>query len=477
MRIAFIANHERTRGCHMIGEELEKLGHEIYWITPNRYWQKWLRARHVAPERILTISDYYQAWETSRPLTEQEVQDLRTAEQAGNYRMHSVIMADRHLRRRDPDYAMRYLAVVQARVRDFVQNNQLDMVSGEATWALELVTILTCQALGVVWAFANTIRMPSANLAFYPSHQMDSIYPIGQVDEACRQQARDMLVHYRNKPEAPYYVVMKGWTPSFKWQWIGKFLYHLWRYRDMRHDETELNVWRLVRWRGRCWWKSLRNRWQAMHWFETADTYLQQPYVLVALHVQPEATVDVLGGYVTDQIEMVRALSRGLPAGYQLLVKEHKNALAQRGIDEYRTLKQIPAVRLIRAEEDIHRLMKHARLTVTVAGTSCLEAGLQGWPAACIAPMVFDPVLTCARLNPYTDQLATLLAGLEAGTVTVPADEQIVELLAYQLAHSFSGFLTVGSMAPKMYSPENRRNLAEGYQRLIAYLESKRAAT
>jgi hypothetical protein len=115
---------------------------------------------------------------------------------------------------------------------------------------------------------------------------------------------------------------------------------------------------------------------------------LDQPFVFVPLHYQPEVSTTPLGGYFADQIAMVDLLAKSLPAGWHLYVKEHKaifdpevRGTFMRDIDYYRRLARIPNVTLVPMELTSFDLIDRARAVATVTGTAGWEAVLRGKPA------------------------------------------------------------------------------------------------
>src|SRR5690606_6237857 len=71
------------------------------------------------------------------------------------------------------------------------------------------------------------------------------------------------------------------------------------------------------------------------------DNLPSQPKILFTLHKQPEASVDVIGRYYENQLLLIKNIWRFMPDGYQLLVKEHSNAIGDRSLAFYRAVKQL----------------------------------------------------------------------------------------------------------------------------------------
>lgn len=113
-----------------------------------------------------------------------------------------------------------------------------------------------------------------------------------------------------------------------------------------------------------------------------------RPYVFVALSYQPERTTSPLAGPFVRLGLMVSLLSRELPEGWLLYVKEHasifspsKRGYLARRPSDYEDMAALPNVRLVPASQTPFRLIDHSRAVATTTGTVGWEAILRGKPA------------------------------------------------------------------------------------------------
>jgi hypothetical protein len=105
-----------------------------------------------------------------------------------------------------------------------------------------------------------------------------------------------------------------------------------------------------------------------------------RPYALFPLHTEPEVTLLVYSPACRNQIEVVRNLARSLPIGMEVRVKEHPAALGKRPLSYYRSLLEIPNVRLVDPTLPSRPLVEGAELVATVAGSIGLEAAFRKRP-------------------------------------------------------------------------------------------------
>jgi hypothetical protein len=111
------------------------------------------------------------------------------------------------------------------------------------------------------------------------------------------------------------------------------------------------------------------------------------PYVFVALHYQPEQTTCPTGGVFVDQWLLVDLLSKSVPEGWLIYVKEHPfqffpDGIGERGrtTDFYDDLVALPNVRLVPWTTSPFTLIDGAKAIATVTGTTGTEAVLRGKP-------------------------------------------------------------------------------------------------
>ena len=106
----------------------------------------------------------------------------------------------------------------------------------------------------------------------------------------------------------------------------------------------------------------------------------QQPFLFYPLHFEPEVSLQVFGRPFQNQIETVRNLALGLPAGMRALVKEHPRSLGFRKKSYYRKLLDIPNVSLVDPFLPAVEVVKRASIVAVVSGSIGFEAAVCGKP-------------------------------------------------------------------------------------------------
>ncbi len=108
-----------------------------------------------------------------------------------------------------------------------------------------------------------------------------------------------------------------------------------------------------------------------------------EKYVYFALHYQPEATSNPLGGGAyTDQIFPLQILCRSIPDDVKVYVKAHPAQLSFfGGMSYYQDMLRLPNVRMIKMECSTYELIKNAVAVASLTGTACWECQFYGVPA------------------------------------------------------------------------------------------------
>jgi len=116
--------------------------------------------------------------------------------------------------------------------------------------------------------------------------------------------------------------------------------------------------------------------------YEGRSVDLDQPYVYVPLHSQPEMSASTFGGIYRDQVLMIEAVSRSIPDDWKIFVKENpRQGAYARGPLYFHRLDGLPKVQLVPSSTSSQALVARAKVVATVAGTAGCEGLLSGVPA------------------------------------------------------------------------------------------------
>jgi len=171
------------------------------------------------------------------------------------------------------------------------------------------------------------------------------------------------------------------------WDWCSYlFQKRTWAYMKKRGHHIERSYYygielELIEFGKKKHMKRLLNHYNKL----ARDLDLEKPYVFVALHAQPERSTCPLGGPYSDQFLMIEFLSKLVPPGWNILVKEHWAQFRRlrsrpRTTAFYDELVSFPNVRLVPMSVPQFDLIDKAKAVATITGTVGWEALARGVP-------------------------------------------------------------------------------------------------
>jgi|TARA_B110000908_G_C10248197_1_gene450156 hypothetical protein len=172
--------------------------------------------------------------------------------------------------------------------------------------------------------------------------------------------------------------------------------------------------------KNRLWYRLVLNKqlWKLIklnvHYNKIANRglSLEENYVFVGLHMQPEKTSQPMGGEYDNQLMLIKTLADSVPEGWKVYVKEHPNQFNVRKVPNrhyrdklfYACLQELKNVELVPLEIDSEDLIQSSKMVATLTGTLGWEAITKNIPAlvfgntyymACRAARKITSVATC----------------------------------------------------------------------------------
>ncbi len=92
------------------------------------------------------------------------------------------------------------------------------------------------------------------------------------------------------------------------------------------------------------------------------------------LQIQPEASTSSRAPYFMNQLEVIFNISKSLPLGYTLIVKEHPMGYGMRGLSFYKKINSLNNVILLTSSFSGKDLIKKSELIIGFGGTTLFEA-------------------------------------------------------------------------------------------------------
>jgi hypothetical protein len=469
LAIAFIANKDLTVNFERIARYLRDGGEEILWLSPSRRWAKWLISKGWSADDILNIADYQSEWLS---MGSKEAREL-----AAPYELdpsltiaHAIIMC-RGLSRRPSELAETYLAVSLSKIDIFLQSRNIELVLGEGTWGFEIAAGMVCRKLKIPHLCPSSMRLPSDRFGFVDAITSALWDPFAPGDEE-RDAASAFLYKWRDTPRPPSYATGSGYV-AFESAWMSEAKQALFHAEDDRGDETLWPIGRRIKDRIARAWRS----WRIASYLKTDDRKSDHPYILICLQHQPEAAVDVFGGFNSDQKKLVEMIARLAPSRCEIIVREHRGAIGDRPASWYQQVGALPKVRFGDPFAPIYPLIKSAGAVVTVSSTVAFEAALLDTPSLLLAPVHYAS-LAAVRPTRISSPLDWPLADILDSTQRakwVPSEETKIDLLASIIANSVVGEpATLRAPTAIVEAPGYLRHEAGFFAKAIAQYRKRR---
>lgn len=184
------------------------------------------------------------------------------------------------------------------------------------------------------------------------------------------------------------------------------------------------------------------------------------------MHKQPESSIDVLGDFYSDQLNLIKQIAKCIPVTHKLFVKEHSNAIGDRTLSFYREIMRLPNVEIISPYCDSFALIKNASVIITVSGTMAYEAGLLDYPAITFSRMFFS-CLPSVRYCSAIRELPFILDELFHYHKCDHDDSNRIKFLADLYLNSFDGVFSDVKSYPEIMDIENIKNVCSAIESVM----------
>lgn len=330
-----------------------------------------------------------------------------------------MIIMDRIIKHWSDDESVKYMVRLFSFLKEGLRNNNVDIVIGEATPASEILTSTICEYLGIPYYFPITARIPDDRFLFFKGRyhcdyaKNNNLHIYKKIEQF---NGLDFFEKFKERKPKPSYWAKNNLKPRPSLTWISKLIKHM--VRDLKYkksDPTRFTLYWLMKNRVRESCNAALFRFIKT---EKDPRIFGEKYIIFPLHKQPESSVDVLGDYYSDQLNLITQIARSLPIGYKLYVKEHSNAIGDRSVGFYCKVKSIPGVRLISPYIDSYSLINEASLVITISGTMGYEAGLLGRPVITFSPVFFNQlpaIRYCSNLKSLPQLILEQICYAESG--------------------------------------------------------------
>ncbi|MGJ8591433.1 MAG: hypothetical protein ACSHXF_02725 [Aquaticitalea sp.] len=440
--ICFIANYYKTDVFVEVAKILIQNDYTVYWITPNKKQYDYL-SDEFSKDQVLYIG--------KKQILNSQLEDIDY-----DLKINELVYGDRVLKEESPKWTFKYLLKLKNVYYHFIKRNEIQYVFGELTWAHELVAIrLFKEASELNCEFVNphTIRIPNGRFAFF-SDEFQSV--IKEVNNALNVSNKVI------KAEKPAYLALNDKfideksTLKHNLKLLKNFIFRT--NQDANDPTLYSHPW--IHFKIKT--NEIINRF-LFKAFVSESSIEELPKgkktILFTLHKQPEASIDVIGRYYENQLNLIKNVWRMMPEDYILLVKEHSNAIGDRDLKFYKEIKKLRHTFLVDNSVNSYLFLEHSQAVFTVSGTIAYEAALKGGKSFTFAPTFFNRLNGCNEISWKDFRNNQTFEGL-LKQEEIPNLKDFSEWL---LKNSFEGIMSDSYGDPRCMETENIKKLSEGF--------------
>jgi hypothetical protein len=446
MNICFVANYNKTYFFNEVAKRISSKS-DVYWIAVNKKIAEYLIALYGEPN-VLYLP--------------KRIARLSPGEPFDDFKINELIAGDRILRL-DYEEGYKYLCNIQKHIVEFITDKKIKLIFGELTWAHELLIkriSLKNEKLGCNYINPHTVRIPNGRFAFFKDEFQCQLVDLGL---ETKKFPDDLFV-----PKKPDYLRLNDQILKKKSSILGRAQRFKRFLTGENLDKDDPTLPKRMSWsRIAIPFKEEINR--IMYQFverQPIKSVENKKFVLFTLHKQPEASVDVLGRYTENQYQIIYDIWRTLPFDWWLVVKEHSNAVGDRGYNFYQNIRKLRNVILIDERIDSYQLLNRAQGVISISGTIGYEAALLNIKALMLADVFFKfshvKTLTYSDLK-YCQNLEDLLQRLPNNEVS---DNKIKEFI---FQNSFPGLISDPISDSRCMSEDNVKTVAQAFDSIIEF--------
>lgn len=445
-RICFIANYYKTDVFIEISKRLKDYSISSYWIIPNRKQYNLLQS--IFPEECLLYVGKDIVLESDAKAIDVDLT------------LNELIIGDRVLRYESKKWTFKYLHKLKNLYFEFLSRNQIDYIFGEITWAHELVAhrlTTRMKELNCVFLNPHTIRIPNGRFAFFVDEFQSKIEEIVNSPSSAGNNI---------EVEKPDYLALNNKHLSDKGKLNGNIkLIKNFMFRT-NQDSNDPTLYSSPITQLRIRGMELYNRLVFRNFITeiNIDDLPNKKKILFTLHKQPEASIDVIGRYYENQLELIKNIWRILPEDYILVVKEHSNAIGDRGYDFYKQIKGLKGVFLVDNKADSYLLLDLCDAVFTVSGTIGYEAPLKGKKSFTFAPTFFNKLNGCVEISWKDFKYSSLEALIQNNSLGLDVEP----FSNWLISNSFEGIMSDSFGDPRCMVRENLDVLSEAFLKVIS---------
>lgn len=381
------------------------------------------------------------------------------------FTLNQCILLDRVLRNFTRKKAFRILSDYALHFQEFILKNEIKVVFGEISLGCELLFYYISKLHAVEYRDPlNTYAFNELRLIFFDNFHSsktlkkrdETVKIIGREEEIRAEISKRLLGDINTKIGSKIKIV--SFEKTFKKLTFLLKNYDSFDYRY--HYSLKLhNLKRYLEFKTNKFLFSYSN-----------VEYKNERYFYFPLHIQPEATPDIVSPFYNNQLFLIEQIAKALPNGLILLVKEHPNKASGVSFSERLRLLKSQTVKFISPLVKSTDLIKHSKGVITIAGTAGIEARYLRKPTLLFSEIYYGDFLAnvtkCYDFSHLPDKLKEMAHNAE-DTKFCESDEDIIKFFHTMQANTYLGYIYDPFIDTEVLKPKNVKLIAKAINLFI----------
>jgi hypothetical protein len=130
-----------------------------------------------------------------------------------------------------------------------------------------------------------------------------------------------------------------------------------------------------------------------------------EKYVYFPLHLIPESTTLNKSPFFPNELSVIEAISKSLPVGWKLYIKEHGNMIGERPLSFYRHILRLSNTRIMKLNyyNDPKPWIEKSMGVITLSGTAAFEAAMLGKKSIMFGNTYFELLDGISKIDSFSD--------------------------------------------------------------------------
>jgi len=361
----------------------------------------------------------------------------KSAKPIDDFKLNELIYGDRFLRYQQ-DWAFDYLTSIQSPVYEFIKKNDIRFVFGEITHSYEILISRIAKrkkGLNCDYLHPQSVRIPHKRFFFLDDEFQYGIYKDNAIQNNNWEKEWKPI-----KAQKPRRVKQVDKEVEKEISIGGKLsrVKRLFTKENIEYDHPSVIAKDWIRSKHAVKEELNKLNYKRVKPSDISDIEGKK-FVLYTLHMQPEASVDVVGAYYNDQFEIINRIWRMLPPDWYLVIKEHSNAIGNRTLDFFKEFSKLRNTIILDEKINSHLLIEKAQCIFSISGTVAYEAALKKVPAFTFGDIFFNRLQHCHKVTyedfRKSDNLAQLIKKKEkanAHKMTIEEFSKFIYKVSYR---------------------------------------------